>query len=276
MGFSYRKSVKMGPFRVTASKSGVSYSAGVKGARVTKRANGRVQTTLSVPGTGLRYTTTSGTKKKPTTRASTRTTAPPRRVTQPPKPVSRPAPAVTPRPAPAHRPARQPQQALPPRSPRPPKPVRLRGTRYSTFPRIASPWLLPFSVKVASATVTIHGGGIHLQRKHANTRYGAAASVDIAWHELASIDFLEPGRLFHSGHAHFAAVGEPRGLGTSANAAMSNWRNPHAVRFEAAERRAYRQLRDLLTGSTPAQPQLHQPPAYAPQPPAYPPQGQWR
>ena len=59
MGFSYRKSVKMGPFRVTASRSGISYSAGVKGVRVTKRANGKVQTTLSVPGTGLRYTTRS-------------------------------------------------------------------------------------------------------------------------------------------------------------------------------------------------------------------------
>ena len=52
MGFSYRKSVKMGPFRVTASKSGISYSAGVKGVRVTKRANGKVQTTLSAPGAG--------------------------------------------------------------------------------------------------------------------------------------------------------------------------------------------------------------------------------
>ena len=62
MGFSYRKSFKAGPIRVTASKSGVSYSAGVKGARVTKRANGRVQTTVSVPGTGVRYTSTS---KKP-------------------------------------------------------------------------------------------------------------------------------------------------------------------------------------------------------------------
>jgi hypothetical protein len=59
VGFSYRKSFKAGPFRVTASKSGISYSAGVKGARVTKRANGRVQTTLSVPHTGVRYTSSS-------------------------------------------------------------------------------------------------------------------------------------------------------------------------------------------------------------------------
>lgn len=64
MGFSYRKSFKAGPFRITASKSGISYSAGVKGARITKRANGRVQTTLSAPGTGLRYTSTSGTSKR--------------------------------------------------------------------------------------------------------------------------------------------------------------------------------------------------------------------
>lgn len=60
MGFSYRKSFKAGPFRVTASKSGISYSAGGKGVRVTKRANGRVQTTISAPGTGLRYTASSG------------------------------------------------------------------------------------------------------------------------------------------------------------------------------------------------------------------------
>ncbi|WP_207892217.1 DUF4236 domain-containing protein [Streptacidiphilus pinicola] len=60
VGFSYRKSFKAGPFRATVSKSGVSYSAGVKGARVTKRADGRVKTTLSAPGTGLRHTTTSG------------------------------------------------------------------------------------------------------------------------------------------------------------------------------------------------------------------------
>jgi hypothetical protein len=57
MGFSYRKSMRMGPFRMAASKSGISFSLAGKGARVTKRANGKVQTTLSVPGTGLRCAT---------------------------------------------------------------------------------------------------------------------------------------------------------------------------------------------------------------------------
>jgi Protein of unknown function (DUF4236) len=64
VGLSYRKSFKAGPVRITASKSGISYSAGVKGARITKRADDRVQTTLSVPGTGLRHTTTAASSKK--------------------------------------------------------------------------------------------------------------------------------------------------------------------------------------------------------------------
>ncbi|MEU7580949.1 DUF4236 domain-containing protein [Streptomyces sp. NPDC041068] len=60
MGFSHRKSFKVAPgVRVTASKSGISYSAGTKGARVTKRADGRVQTSISVPGTGIRHTSSS-------------------------------------------------------------------------------------------------------------------------------------------------------------------------------------------------------------------------
>ena len=58
MGFRYRKSVKMGPFRMTFSKSGVSYSVGVKGARITKRADGKIQKTLSIPGTGISHVTT--------------------------------------------------------------------------------------------------------------------------------------------------------------------------------------------------------------------------
>lgn len=64
MGLQYRKSFKAGPIRVTASKSGISYSAGVKGARITKRADGRVQATLSAPGTGLRHTSTLGNKSR--------------------------------------------------------------------------------------------------------------------------------------------------------------------------------------------------------------------
>ena len=177
MGFGYRKSVKMGPFRMTASKSGVSYSVGVKGARVTKRANGRVQTTLSVPGTGLRYTSASGTRKPTARRPAASASSSARQAVPPPKLVSRPSAVAAPGPAssppapPVPRRAPVPRQARAARQPRPakparaPKPVRLRGRRFSVQPRIAAPWLLPFTIKGNLATVTVHQGGIHIERR---------------------------------------------------------------------------------------------------------------
>jgi tetratricopeptide (TPR) repeat protein len=57
-----RKSLRIAPgVRLNFSKTGIGYSAGVKGYRVTQRADGRTQTTASLPGTGLSYVTTSGT-----------------------------------------------------------------------------------------------------------------------------------------------------------------------------------------------------------------------
>ena len=55
MGFRFRKSVKAGPFRMTFSKSGVGYSVGGKGFRVTKKPKGGIRTTASIPGTGISY-----------------------------------------------------------------------------------------------------------------------------------------------------------------------------------------------------------------------------
>ena len=57
MGFRFRKSYKLGPFRWTLSKSGISSSVGVKGLRLTKTARGAVRGTVSVPGTGISYST---------------------------------------------------------------------------------------------------------------------------------------------------------------------------------------------------------------------------
>ena len=56
MGFRFKKSIKAGPFMVNLSKSGIGYSVGVKGFRVTKKANGGTRTTASIPGTGISYT----------------------------------------------------------------------------------------------------------------------------------------------------------------------------------------------------------------------------
>ena len=61
MGLRYRKS---GGFRVNISKSGIGYSWGTKGYRVTKTASGKTRQTVSLPGTGLSYTTESGGKRK--------------------------------------------------------------------------------------------------------------------------------------------------------------------------------------------------------------------
>ena len=56
MGLRYRKSINLGGgFRINLSKSGIGYSWGVKGYRVTKTAKGTKRTTASIPGTGISY-----------------------------------------------------------------------------------------------------------------------------------------------------------------------------------------------------------------------------
>ncbi len=65
MGFRIRKSINLGGgFRVNLSKSGVGYSWGVPGYRVTKTAKGNVRKTYSVPGTGLSYVEESSNKNR--------------------------------------------------------------------------------------------------------------------------------------------------------------------------------------------------------------------
>lgn len=64
MGMKFRKSKSSGPFRVTVSKSGLHTSVGGKGFRVGVGTNGKVRTTVSIPGTGISYTRTSGSNKK--------------------------------------------------------------------------------------------------------------------------------------------------------------------------------------------------------------------
>ena len=63
MGFFYRKSIKLGPFRVNVSKSGVGYSIGGAGLRTGVSSRGRRYTTFNLPGTGIGYRTNSGAGK---------------------------------------------------------------------------------------------------------------------------------------------------------------------------------------------------------------------
>lgn len=63
MSMRYRKSTKIGPFRINVSKSGVGWSFGTKGYRYTKMANGRTRVTKSIPGTGISWVKEEGAKK---------------------------------------------------------------------------------------------------------------------------------------------------------------------------------------------------------------------
>lgn len=58
MGWSFRKTFSLGPLRVTASKSGLSFSVGAKGLRAGVNSRGRPYTSATIPGTGVRYSKT--------------------------------------------------------------------------------------------------------------------------------------------------------------------------------------------------------------------------
>lgn len=65
MGTRFRKSINLGGgARINISKSGIGYSVGTKGARVTRTARGTTRTTLSAPGTGLSYVSETGKGRK--------------------------------------------------------------------------------------------------------------------------------------------------------------------------------------------------------------------
>ena len=73
MGLRFRKSIKIADgLKLNLSKSGVSLSAGKKGARYTVSSSGRRTATVGIPGTGISYSKTFGTKKKKTTKADSK------------------------------------------------------------------------------------------------------------------------------------------------------------------------------------------------------------
>ncbi|TQF65310.1 DUF4236 domain-containing protein [Rhodococcus spelaei] len=75
----FRKSTKIGPIRLTASKRGLSVSAGAGPLRISRGADGKVRRTISAPGTGIYDTkVVSGAKAKPAQAAAARPKAPKR------------------------------------------------------------------------------------------------------------------------------------------------------------------------------------------------------
>jgi len=53
MSIRFRKSIKLGPFRINLSSKGIGTSVGVKGLRTGVRADGSRYTNVSLPGTGI-------------------------------------------------------------------------------------------------------------------------------------------------------------------------------------------------------------------------------
>lgn len=64
MGLRFRKSINLGGARINISKKGIGGSVGVKGARITKTADGKTRTTVGIPNTGISYVTESSSKKR--------------------------------------------------------------------------------------------------------------------------------------------------------------------------------------------------------------------
>ncbi len=57
MGWSFRKSINIGPLRVNLSKSGIGASIGAGGVRRGVTAKGKAYTSINLPGSGLTYRT---------------------------------------------------------------------------------------------------------------------------------------------------------------------------------------------------------------------------
>ncbi|MDA0590550.1 MAG: DUF4236 domain-containing protein [Planctomycetota bacterium] len=55
MGWHFRKSISVGPFRFTLTTRGISVSIGAKGFRTGINSQGRKYTSMTIPGTGWRY-----------------------------------------------------------------------------------------------------------------------------------------------------------------------------------------------------------------------------
>ncbi len=55
MGWRYRKSIFVGPLRLTLGRRGVSTSVGVRGIRLSRAASGAYRVTLTLPGSGWSY-----------------------------------------------------------------------------------------------------------------------------------------------------------------------------------------------------------------------------
>jgi hypothetical protein len=132
-------------------------------------------------------------------------------------------------------------------------PVRVAPAgRFTAVPWIPPPYLLPVTIRGYLASVTVHPGGVSNGRSVLGV-LNLNRSAAVGWREMTAIHFVPP-NILRVGYVHFATPGDPQRLGTISNGRGSATRHPHAILFRWQHRRAYRQLRDLLTGTIPLPP----------------------
>jgi hypothetical protein len=134
----------------------------------------------------------------------------------------------------------------------PPAGMRLPAGRFTAAPLIPPPYLLPVTIKGYLAAVTVHQGGVSIGRSMLGV-LSLNHSATVGWHQMAAIHFVPP-NIVRNGYVHFATPGDPQRLSAISNGRGSATRHPHAILFRWQHRRAYRQLRDLLTGTIPMPP----------------------
>jgi hypothetical protein len=66
MGWSLRRTIRIGPLKINLSRTGVGFSIGARGLRIGRDSTGRNYSHLSIPGTGI-YRRDYGTKGAPLT-----------------------------------------------------------------------------------------------------------------------------------------------------------------------------------------------------------------
>jgi hypothetical protein len=246
MGFRYRKSFKAGPFRATVSKSGVSYSVGAKGARITKLANGKVQKTVSIPGSGLSYTSTSGGKKKQQAKSAiakpvtVKALKPPTSV----KPVKPVKPAKVKAPTPVWT-----AQGITTSTYRPVGPSSAVGSGHSTI--AAVPTWVPGRIKGYLASFTLNQAGVVIERSSLGRLAGYSAA-SISWSEIVAISFRDP-TFTRNGYVHFVVRNDPSQAAAAwnDNRAVVRGRRPHLVMFTWQQRQRYQWLKATLGSAAP-------------------------
>jgi hypothetical protein len=255
MGLRYRKTFKAGPFRATISKSGVSYSAGVKGARVTKLANGKVQKTVSIPGSGLSYTSTSGSTKKQQAKSQVAKPAIVK-APKPPKPA-KPVKVKAPKPPKLAKPVKvkalkpaepvRPITSAAPQQPRYIAPSSASGGGRSTV--AAVPMWVPGQNKGYLGSFTLNPADVVIERPLLG-RIAGYRSIAIPWREIVAVNFREPTPA-RNGYIHFVVGDNPQQLSAvgTYHAPITRARRPDLVMFTWQQRQRYQRLKGILSSA---------------------------